>query len=231
MTGPDNLPQRFVVAIDGPAGSGKSTIAKKLADTLGAVRIDSGAMYRAVTAKAIDEGMAPSDEKAVAQLAANITILFDHESQRVIVDGTDMTDRIRQADVNSAVSQVSANEGVRKVMVTAQREMGSGGRVVMEGRDIGSHVFPNADIKFFLTADESTRAQRRKQEMENAGQAVSYDEVLGNISSRDRVDSSRASSPLVQPEDAIEIDTTDLGIDEVLDKLIDWLVCRCANRA
>ncbi len=227
MIDPDSLPDRLIIAIDGPAGSGKSTIAQKLADALGAVRIDSGAMYRAVTARAIDAGIDISDQRAVVELAEKISIKLLHDPQKVIADGADLTKRIREPDVNAVVSQVSAIDGVRKAMVSLQRKIASMGRVVMEGRDIGSHVFPDADIKFYLTADEATRTQRRKQELESFGQKVTYEQVRENIANRDRMDSSRASSPLTKPDDAKEIDTTDLVIDEVLDKLIEWVVYRC----
>jgi len=223
MRNRDKLPDSFVVAIDGPAGSGKSTMAKLLAKELGCVSIDTGAMYRSVTAKAIDAGVSPADERAVAEIAGSTDIEFrrDGDIQKTFVDGVDFTERIREPDVNEHVSTVAANPAVRERMVAIQRRMGSRGRVVMEGRDIGSNVFPDARFKFFLVADDSVRAGRRLKEMEEAGRKATGDQVLENIRARDAKDSAREYAPLTKPDDAVEIDTSDLSVDSVLRKMIE----------
>lgn len=223
---PANLPESFVVAIDGPAGSGKSTMAKLLAGAIGGVTIDTGAMYRAVTAVALERGVVPDNEAAVAEVAASLRIGFERsgEGQKTLVDGKDYTARIREPDVNGAVSTVAANPAVRRMMVDLQRGMGKSGRVVMEGRDIGSNVFPDAMFKFFIVAGDEVRAERRKKEMKEAGHGVSKEDVLRNIRERDRVDSSRAAAPLIKPHGAHEVDTSNLNIDEVLQTMIDFMV-------
>lgn len=220
------LPENFVVSIDGPAGSGKSTMARLLAGAIGGVTIDTGAMYRAVTAAALERGVAPGDAAAVANVAASLRIEFERsaEGQKTIVDGADYTARIREPDVNAAVSVVAANPDVRRILVDLQREMGKTGRVVMEGRDIGSNVFPDAFFKFFIVAGDEVRAERRKKEMKEAGHGVSREEVLLNIRERDRIDSSRAAAPLIKPPGAREVDTSNLNIDEVLHTMINFMV-------
>ncbi|VAX14968.1 Cytidylate kinase [hydrothermal vent metagenome] len=220
------FPDNFIVAIDGPAGSGKSTLAKRVAEKIGGVMIDTGAMYRAVTAKALDLSLDPADEKAVGKIAESITIEFqrDGHAQRIIVDGADYTARIRDKDVNERVSEVATYPSVRQRMVALQREMGKTGRIVMEGRDIGSNVFPDARFKFFLVADEKVRAQRRMLEMNRAGIEASLAQVMENIKARDKTDSERKDAPLIKPPGAVEIDTGHLNIDEVLARMIQFLV-------
>lgn len=221
-----NLPARFIVAIDGPAGSGKSTLAKIMAEKLGAVYIDTGAMYRSITAKTIDDNIDPNDHDAVAKIAASINIEFqrDGATQKTFVNGADFTSRIRQPDVNEMVSVIAAQPDVRSLMVEAQRRMGANGRVVMEGRDVGSHIFPNAEYKFFLIASDETRAERRVKEMREQGMTVDKNAVLANIRERDRIDSTRESSPMIKAPDAVEIDTSKLGIDEVQEKMLQRLI-------
>ncbi len=231
MSGVSPLPDRFIVAIDGPAGSGKSTLAKLLAQKIGAVTLDTGAMYRAVTAKALDMGIDVADEKAVGEIAGSINIEFvnDNHGQKIIVDGVDCTTRIRQTDVNDSVSTVAAHSQVRNRMVNLQRETGSNTRTVVEGRDIGTAVFPDAMYKFFLVADEAVRAERRLKQMEQAGTPTAREQVQKNISRRDRLDSSRADSPLAKAPGALEIDTSNMNIDEVLQTMLDFMVYRSAE--
>ena len=219
---PNSPPSRFVAAIDGPAGSGKSTLAKLLAEKIGGVYIDTGAMYRAVTARALDAAIAPSNESAVGEIADSINIEFKREGalQKTFVDGVDFSARIRQPDVNASVSIVAAQSAVRKRMVALQREMGKHGRVVMEGRDIGTNVFPDADVKFFLVADDTVRAKRRLAEMDAKAANVNHDTVLANLRERDAIDSTRAEAPLRKAEGAVEIDTSDLTIDQVLQNML-----------
>lgn len=228
-----SLPDRFVVAIDGPAGSGKSTMAKLLANRLGMVNIDTGAMYRAVTAIMLDAGLDPADEKAAETAASGMTLHFERSDggQKTIVNGADFTARIRRPDVDSSVSVVAAHPGVRRRLVDIQRRMGSSGRVVMEGRDIGSHVFPDADVKFYLGASDHTRAKRRLKDLAAQGTAITEESTLAGIRDRDRLDSQRATSPLVKPEGAVEMDTSDLTIDAAMEKMLETIFCKINRRS
>lgn len=230
---PPAMPDRFVVAIDGPAGSGKSTMARRLADRLGFVNIDTGAMYRAVTAVMLDAGRNPADETAAETVARGMSLHFElaEDGQKTIVNGADFTARIRRPDVDSAVSVVAAHPGVRRILVQTQRRMGGTGRVVMEGRDIGSHVFPDADVKFYLAARDETRAERRGKDLSAQGSAAPHEQTLAGIKTRDRLDSQRAASPLVKPEGAFEIDTSDLTIDEALGKMLEITLFRIDSRS
>ena len=218
-----NLPEQFVVAIDGPAGSGKSTMAKLLAQKIGATVIDSGAMYRAVTLEMLEQNLDPADEDKAGQVAQNISISLKTKggASKVIADGKDVSTKIRTHKVSEKVSIVAAYPGVREALLVMQRKMGEEGRVVMEGRDIGSHVFPSARYKFFLVAKTGERAKRRAEELGEAGSKVSVEEVEKNLIERDQIDSSRKAAPLIKPVGAIEIDTTDLSIDEALGKMIE----------
>ena len=202
-----------VIAIDGPAGSGKSTIGRALAARLGLEYLDTGAMYRSVTFAALQQGIDPTDADAVAALAPQVTIVV---AERVVVDGVDATEAIRGTDVTKAVSAVAANPEVRKVLVRRQQawaqERGGG---VIEGRDIGTVVFPDAELKIYLTADEHERLRRRAVE---AG-----DEVAQDIARRDAADSTRAASPLYAADDALVIDTTDRPIDEIVEEVLSKL--------
>lgn len=199
-----------VIAIDGPAGSGKSTVAKAVASRLGLDYLDTGAMYRAVAFAAIRRGIDPDDAERVAELARQIDL---EVGESVKVDGADATIEIRSPEVTRAVSVVAANPAVRAELVARQREWASGhdGGVV-EGRDIGTVVFPEADVKVYLTADDTERASRRSKEMLD----LQYDQVAADIARRDHADSTRASSPLSVAPDAVVLDTTGLGVDAVV---------------
>ena len=198
-----------VIAIDGPAGAGKSTVSRKLATRLGLRRLDTGAMYRAVAWAAIDRGIDPADHDAVAELARTVTITV---GDRVDVDGSDITEAIREPAVNQAVSVVSANADVRTVMVARQRQwVTDHGGGVIEGRDICSVVLPDADLKIFLTASPEERARRRSEE------------GADGVARRDRLDSTRAASPLEVADGARIVDTTDRSADDVVEEVVAWL--------
>ncbi|MGA2328467.1 MAG: (d)CMP kinase [Bryobacteraceae bacterium] len=207
--------KRVVVAIDGPAGAGKSTIARRVAAKLGFVYIDSGAMYRAVALKAMRSGTDLSDAAGLEELARGARIEFEPGGSRVLLDGEDVSAEIRAPEISPAASKVSVFSGVRRALVEKQRQMGAAGGVVMEGRDIGSVVFPDAGVKIYLDADPAVRARRRVREMEEKGQPLDAGEVEREIRERDRRDSTRADSPLVRAPDAVYVDTTALGPDEV----------------
>ena len=210
------MSKNLIVAIDGSAGSGKSTSAKLVASRLNYLYIDTGAMYRAITFLAIKNEIL-DDEKLIISLAeeSEIKLEFVDSETKVFVNDEDLTGNIRTVEVNSHVSDVSKIREVRKIMVDKQREMGSkGGGVVMEGRDITTIVFPNADVKIFLTALLDERASRRAKEFSENGTEVKLDDIKNNLIERDRIDSSREVSPLTQAPDAIVVDTTKYTIDE-----------------
>jgi len=213
----------LIIAIDGPAGSGKSSSAKLIAKKLGYVYIDTGAMYRAITYLAL-ENEAINDESQIIELARKCKIDLNYEDGEVIVQLNDMdvSKEIRSAEVNSHVSNVSKISDIRKLLVEKQREMAARGNgVVMEGRDIGTVVFPNADVKIFLTASLDIRANRRTKEYNANGSKVLVDDVKSNLSNRDKIDSSRNDSPLIKASDAVEVDTTDVTIDEQVILILD----------
>lgn len=216
------MTEAFVIAIDGPAGAGKSTIARKAAEKLGFTYIDTGAMYRAVTYKLLQTGEKFSPELA-GELAENVIIRFKPEGgkNRVFVDGEEITEAIRSAEVTSLVSAVAAVGTVRKAMVNQQRRMGRESSVVMDGRDIGTVVFPEAPLKIFLTAAAAERARRRGLELEAKGEKVDYVALEKDIIERDRQDSQREISPLKQAEDAVYLDSSDMSIDEVTEKILE----------
>ncbi len=216
------MSEKLIIAIDGPAGSGKSTTAKLLAKKLGYLYIDTGAMYRAVTLYAIKNNIL-NDEERIIDLTSrlNIELKFEDGKTKVSVDGKDVTEEIRSLEVNQNVSPVSKIEGVRKILVQKQKEMGKNGGVVMEGRDITTVVFPNADVKIFLTATIDERARRRALEFAEKGQQVDIEKVKQNIIERDRIDSNRNVSPLTKSPDAIEIDTSNLSIDEQVELILE----------
>jgi len=208
--------RKLIIAIDGPAGAGKSTIASRLARKLGYVNLESGAMYRALALKAIDNDVSFDDEAALLELAQASRIRLEPTmgGNRTLLDGHDVSSRIRERDVTEAASRVSVHLQVRAWMVARQREMGAGGGVVMEGRDIGTKVFPDADLKIFLDADPVVREQRRMEQQRIKGEVAAN--VAADLRERDRRDRTRAASPLQAAADAVVIDSTKMGEDEVL---------------
>ena len=213
--------KKIVVAIDGPAGAGKSTIAKLVAEKLGYAYIDTGAMYRSVALKFLQTGK-DFDEDFISELARTMVIEFKPEASvnRVFVDGQEVTDAIRSAEVTANVSRVAAIGAVREAMVAQQRRMGESGGVLMDGRDIGTVVFPNAQLKIFLTATVEERAMRRYKELIAKGQQVDLAQLKEDIASRDKQDSERAISPLRQAEDALLLDTSYMNIEQVTAKIL-----------
>ena len=212
----------IVVAIDGPAGSGKSTTARLVARRLGYAYLDTGAMYRAMTLKALREGIDVDDPERLARMAreTDIAVRTDPSGTRVVLDGEDITDELRGSDVTRHASAVSAAAGVRERMVELQRQLGSRGGIVAEGRDIGSVVFPHAEVKVYLDAGLECRARRRKLELGEKGESIGLKQVEADIRARDEYDSSREHSPLVVPAGAIVVDTTDLTIDEQVERVV-----------
>lgn len=219
----DTVEQRVdVVAIDGPAGTGKSTVAGRLAERVGAHYLDTGAMYRAATLAALRAGAAPDDADAVAGIVAAAVIRLDEgpAGETVVwLDGEDVSREIRTDAVTAAVSAVSANPVVREKLVALQRAHADAAFLVVEGRDIGTVVFPNAALKVFLTATPQARAERRHRQNLDAGRPSELAEVLASVNRRDHLDSTRAVSPLRPADDAVHVDTSDLTLNQVLDRL------------
>ncbi len=215
--------QPLVVTLDGPAGSGKSTVARLLAARLGVAFLDTGAMYRAITAVALDSGLDTATQAAeVTEMARRLDLRFDWNTDppRLHADGRDVTDRLRDADVTRGVSDVAAMPQVRQILVEAQRRIGrEHPRLVTEGRDQGSLVFPRAQAKFFLDAAPAVRARRRALQLREAGKPADEAQILQAILLRDHRDRSRPDGPLVCPADAEAVDTSDLGIEQVVDLL------------
>ena len=205
-----------MIAIDGPAASGKSTTARRVAEGLGYLHLDTGAMYRAVALKALEKRIDPADIRAVEALmkSTEVTLKRVDGQLRTYLDGTDVTEKIRRPEVSKAASSISSIKKVREAMVSEQRRIGKNGGVVLEGRDIGSVVFPNAELKIYLTANLGERARRRQRELREQGVDVTLASIRKQISERDRKDSSRDTSPLVKPPAAIEIDSSDLTVDQ-----------------
>ena len=217
-------PDRVVIAVDGPSGSGKSTVARGVARALGLRYLDTGAMYRAITWAALNRGVDPSDSVAVADLAATVRLELgvDPDAPTVTVDGEDATAQVRSSTVTAAVSAISAVPAVRTAMVRRQRELIHDGGIVVEGRDIGTTVVPDATLKVFLTADPAARARRRGLELTGEDlDAAALDRTRADLLRRDAADSGRAASPLAQADDAVVVDSTDLGPDEVIAQVLD----------
>ncbi|WP_188887968.1 (d)CMP kinase [Paenibacillus radicis (ex Gao et al. 2016)] len=217
----DGDSDRINIAIDGPAGAGKSTVARKVAEQLGYIYIDTGAMYRAVTLSALRASIEPQDSRALAALATSLDIelLPGDKGQTVLLNGEDVTDSIRSREVTLIVSLIAANETVREVLGAMQRKLAAKKGVVMDGRDIGSHVLPNAELKVFLTATVEERASRRFKEI-SGKQDVTLEQLAQEIADRDRLDEQREIAPLICASDALVMDSTAMTIEEVVEAIV-----------
>jgi cytidylate kinase len=219
----------FIIAIDGPAASGKSTLGLKLAEELGYLFFDTGVMYRAVTWAVMHRQILVTDEKRVTRLAEEIQIdvrpasAADGRTSDLLVDGQDVTWEIRRPEVEANVSAVSAYPGVRRALSTRQRAIGMQGKVVMVGRDIGTVVLPEADLKIYLEASAEERARRRFEELKQLGKPADYEKILAAMRKRDRIDSSRQVAPLRPAEDAIILDSDQMSIEQVLTTVKNWV--------
>lgn len=216
------MQREFIVAIDGPSGAGKSTLSKLLARTLRYTNIDTGAMYRAVALAACRAGIDPADEGALEALCRRVQIEFLRADggERVLLNGEDVSEAIRTPEVSLLTSRVAACAAVRQAMVGLQREMGEKGGVVLEGRDIGTVVFPGAEVKFFLLATAEERGRRRYEELKAKGLDVNLAQTIAEVEARDAADSARAHAPLLQAADAVAIDSTSLSIEQVLEEML-----------
>lgn len=213
---------KLTIAIDGPAASGKSTTARILAEKLNYIYIDTGAMYRAATLAVIENEIDAKDENAILDCVRNIQIELK-SGNLTFLDGRNVTNLIRAPRINKIISIISTYPGVRKKMVQLQQAMAAKGGVVMDGRDIGTVVLPNADVKVFMTASIDQRAERRLKELQKKGEIVSLDDVKQDIANRDKLDSSRATSPLKKAADARELDTSNLSIDDQVRIIGNWV--------
>ena len=222
----------MIIAIDGPSGAGKSTVAKAVAKKLGFSCLDTGAMYRAIAWQALENGVPLDDNAGLGEIARTYDIAFGHVEgdpvpKRVFIGDAEVTDAIRTAEIDRAVSPVSAAPSVRAALLDQQRRIGNAGNYVVEGRDIGTVVFPDAAVKVFLTASDEERAHRRvRQNVERGIGSIDYDEVLADLRRRDAADSSRATAPLRAADDAVQIDSTSHYIEEVIDE-----ICSLARKA
>ncbi len=219
-----SIDRRLIIAIDGPAGAGKSTAARQVARQLGYLFINTGAMYRAVAWKALMEGVSLDDTDRLGRLAEEspIELTGDVDSMRVLIDGRDVTEEITTPQVSQAASKVSAISAVRRALVARQQEMGRAGGAVLEGRDIGTQVFPNAEVKIYLDASSQSRSSRRFEEVSaHSVPITSLEQIKAELEERDCRDKTRADSPLAQAEDAIYIDSSAMTIDEVVDRILE----------
>jgi len=216
------LNRELIIAIDGPSGAGKSTLSKLLARALNYVNIDTGAMYRCVALASRRRGINPSDEAALALLCDDVTIDFlrGATGEKVLLNGEDVSDAIRTPEISLLTSKVSACRAVREAMVRLQRKMGKSGGVVLEGRDIGSVVFSDAEVKFFLQASAGERGRRRYEELREKGLPVDLDQTIAEVEERDAADSAREHAPLIRADDAVVIDSTSLSIEQVLTEML-----------
>jgi cytidylate kinase len=217
-----------IVAIDGPSGAGKGTVARSVANALGYRHVDTGAMYRAVAWAAVDRHVPLTDERAVADLAAQASI--EVEPARIVIDGVDVTRAIRTPEIDRAASFVARLPAVRAILVTRQRALGATGDIVMEGRDIGTTVFPDADVKVYLDADPAERARRRAHDPAHQGLGTTIAAVATAIDQRDALDRGRPTSPLAAAPDAVHLDTTHLSIAEAVDRVLALVRERTARR-
>ena len=217
-----SLEKKLTLAIDGPSGAGKSTVAKALAERLGYLYIDTGAMYRAVAIKARERGEIPRDEEELREWVLSLRIHFAPRNgePRILCGEEDVTDAIRSPEVSLLASDISKRRGVREALVQLQQEMGKGGGVVLEGRDIGTVVFPKADVKFYLDASPEERARRRHKELVARGLETSFETTLKEVTKRDHNDMTRPISPLRKAEDAVTIDSTFRSVDEVVEEMM-----------
>jgi cytidylate kinase len=213
--------KRIKIAIDGPAGSGKSTTAREVAKRLSYIHIDSGAMYRAVTLKAIELKIPTRDSDRIIEIASNISLQFKNKDSQfsIYMNDEDISNLIRTPEINNAINSVAANPEVRKILVKKQQQLGKSGGIVMDGRDIGTVVFPDAELKIYLQADAKERARRRFDEFKSRGILISFEKVLEEVNTRDKADLSRKYGPLKIAADAVVIDTTKLTIEEQIEKV------------
>lgn len=221
-----------IIAIDGPSGVGKSSLSRLLARELGYLNLDTGAMYRSVALAAERRGIDPADEQALSRLCRNICIEFERAGgeERVLLDGEDVSAAIRTPEVSLLTARVAASPTVRQAMVARQRELGADGGVVLEGRDIGTVVFPDAEVKLFLTASPQVRGRRRFLELQSKGAAADLARTIAEVEARDHADSSRATAPLRPAEDAVLIDTGELDIGGVLCRVLELVQAKIAGQ-
>lgn len=217
------MKRELIIAIDGPSGSGKSTLSRLLAAALNYINIDTGAMYRSVGLAAHQAGVDPEDPRALEELCGRITIEFVRSGtdERVLLNGADVSEAIRTPEMSMMASRVSACPAVREAMGRLQKSMGEQGGVVLEGRDIGTVVFPQAEVKFFLLASAAERGRRRFEELRAKGLQVDLQQTIDEVKQRDAADSNRQHAPLVQADDALAIDTTTMTIDQVLQEMLE----------
>ena len=216
----------MIIAVDGPAGAGKSTVARIIAQKLGFLYIDTGAMYRAITLKSLEKNIGAADEAKLIEMALSTDIGLVNSADgplKIFLDGRDASRLIREPRITKLVSDIAKIRGIREIMLGLQRKLGRQRDSVLDGRDIGTVVFPDADRKFFIDADFKERVRRRHKELIEAGQGVSEKDVEDDLRNRDKIDSTREFAPLKKAEDAIRVDTTNLTIDEVVEKVLSYI--------